>query len=508
MSNQVATYGTKVFTQNYGYDGVNRLTSVSESGPGTPWSRGYTYDNVGNGWMSSNSGLAADSFTPTAGSVYDSSNHMNGSNAAYVSGNQTQIGGYAFTYDAENRLTSSTINGGTSTYSYDGDGHRVMKQSGGVTTVYVYDLQGELAAEYTTAGTPPAPPCTTCYLMMDHLGSTRMMTDPSRTVMALHDYVPFGQEIPSGTDGRDSTWGGVDPKLKFTGQERDPETTLDFFQARYFSSAQGRFSIADKPFADQSPDDPQSWNMFAYVRNNPLKYTDPTGDDCVYTLEQTDVNLMIELERGNCSKKGGTFVNGTIDENSLRYLGNSLDFGYTDATGGVGAFSLGLATTVSYGDLFISEMSRRRDASNQMILLTAGTSAATGAAVGAAAATGVIAAVIDGVAYTYEQLVALGPEVIARLVAAGKLSLDTLRKIGSQAPVLVNRVYLYLFAQGNNTTITSGIFNNNNYLRIGEGFKAGVGPVFRIAIGSKYVPLPSWLPGVVRGTLHIDLWRR
>jgi YD repeat-containing protein len=160
MANQVATYGTKIFTQTYGYDGVNRVTSVSETGPATGWSRNYTYDAVGNGWMTANSGIAADPFTPTASSVYDSSNHMNGSNAVYVSGNQTQIGGYQFAYDAENRLTSSTINGGTSTYAYDGDGRRVMKQSGGVTTVYVYDLQGQLAAEYTTAGTAPAPACT------------------------------------------------------------------------------------------------------------------------------------------------------------------------------------------------------------------------------------------------------------------------------------------------------------------------------------------------------------
>jgi len=63
----------------------------------------------------------------------------------------------------------------------------------------------------------------------------------------------------------------------FTGKERDAETGLDYFGARYFSSAQGRFTSPDKPLADQSAGDPQSWNLYSYVRNNPLRFTDPTG---------------------------------------------------------------------------------------------------------------------------------------------------------------------------------------------------------------------------------------
>lgn len=54
-------------------------------------------------------------------------------------------------------------------------------------------------------------------------------------------------------------------------------TGLDYFGARYFSGALGRFTSPDEVFADQQPGDPQSWNLYAYVRNNPLRYTDPTG---------------------------------------------------------------------------------------------------------------------------------------------------------------------------------------------------------------------------------------
>jgi RHS repeat-associated protein len=71
---------------------------------------------------------------------------------------------------------------------------------------------------------------------------------------------------------------GVDTvRQKFTGQERDNESYLDFFQARYFSGIQGRFTSPDPGNAGADPSDPQSWNGYAYVSNNPLSYTDPSG---------------------------------------------------------------------------------------------------------------------------------------------------------------------------------------------------------------------------------------
>jgi RHS repeat-associated protein len=64
---------------------------------------------------------------------------------------------------------------------------------------------------------------------------------------------------------------------KFTGQERDQETNLDFFQARFMSSLQGRFLSADPFSAGADLSDPQSWNGYAYVRGNPLALVDPSG---------------------------------------------------------------------------------------------------------------------------------------------------------------------------------------------------------------------------------------
>ena len=66
---------------------------------------------------------------------------------------------------------------------------------------------------------------------------------------------------------------------QFTGKERDAETGLDYFGARYMSSAQGRFTSADPKQFPHDITDPQSWNKYSYTRNNPLRYTDPDGED-------------------------------------------------------------------------------------------------------------------------------------------------------------------------------------------------------------------------------------
>lgn len=112
--------------------------------------------------------------------------------------------------------------------------------------------------------------------MKTEITSSRVRESGSRCVFKL----PFGEELFAGTGGRTAAQGysandGV--RQQFTGHQRDTETGLDYFKARYYSSAQGRFTSADAPFADQRQTDPSSWNSYAYVRNNPCNRTDPNG---------------------------------------------------------------------------------------------------------------------------------------------------------------------------------------------------------------------------------------
>jgi len=78
---------------------------------------------------------------------------------------------------------------------------------------------------------------------------------------------------------------------EFTGKERDAETGLDWFGTRYLSSAQGRFTPPDKPCADQIPLDPQSWNLYSYTRNNPLKYIDRQGEAIETAWDPLNIGL-------------------------------------------------------------------------------------------------------------------------------------------------------------------------------------------------------------------------
>jgi RHS repeat-associated protein len=79
--------------------------------------------------------------------------------------------------------------------------------------------------------------------------------------------------------------------VKFTGKERDAESGLDYFGARYFSGAQGRFTSPDPLMIH--PDrlvEPQRLNLYVYARNNPLKYVDPNGlDDITYDQAGNEV---------------------------------------------------------------------------------------------------------------------------------------------------------------------------------------------------------------------------
>ena len=66
-------------------------------------------------------------------------------------------------------------------------------------------------------------------------------------------------------------------RQQFTSKERDVDTGLDFFEARYYANGQGRFTTVDPAMQSVSGTNPQSWNRYVYAFNNPLRYIDPLG---------------------------------------------------------------------------------------------------------------------------------------------------------------------------------------------------------------------------------------
>ena len=119
------------------------------------------------------------------------------------------------------------------------------------------------------------------YLTTDALGSVRVVTDDAARVVSRHDYLPFGEEIPATSGPRADLADYRAPdafRHRFTGKERDRESGLDYFGARYFSGAMGRFTGADPDNAGAELGNPQSWNGYSYTLNQPLKYVDRTGE--------------------------------------------------------------------------------------------------------------------------------------------------------------------------------------------------------------------------------------
>jgi RHS repeat-associated protein len=316
---QPSTAGTTI-----SYDGVNRLTGSSDTGG---WSRSFGYDQWSNMYVTTPSASAVPPLnvnTPVSSSQYNANNQRIDSGQGYDHvGNVNAMNNFSnLTYDAENHLLTANSPMPFS-YGYDGDGRRVTKSGAGNITTYVYDAAGQLAAEYNTS-TQPTPPCTTCYLSYDHLGSVRLVTNGSGVVVSRHDFLPFGDEILNAA-GRTQAFGfgGTDDiTQKFTGKERDAESGLDYFGARYYGSALGRFTSPDEPFADQHPEDPQSWNLYGYVRNNPLKNTDPDGRDCTNGVSSC-LNYIV----------GGLMAIGNIPSEALNapnHIANALISPFTD----------------------------------------------------------------------------------------------------------------------------------------------------------------------------------
>lgn len=265
--------------QTFTYDQLNRLATAAESD--NAFNITYSIDPWGNMKESgtSNFNQAVDATNRMSGWSYDAAGNLLRDNLGHV-----------YTYDAECRIKTVDTTGAT--YTYGPGGERVRKDtatagsteyiyfggaviaelnpSSGAWTDYIIASGKRIAKDTSSNGTGAQ------YFQGDHLGSTRIMTDSSGTVISSCTFAPYGEQVSCSPDNASNHY-------RFTGKERDTaESGLDYFGARHYSSSMGRFMTPDW---DEAPvtvpyahfENPQTLNLYSYVYNNPATGLDIAG---------------------------------------------------------------------------------------------------------------------------------------------------------------------------------------------------------------------------------------
>ncbi|HEY2390212.1 MAG TPA: RHS repeat-associated core domain-containing protein [Candidatus Angelobacter sp.] len=330
--------------QSFTYDSLNRLTSAQNAGTDCTakilqnkseyWGNNYVYDAWGNMLQKSITKCGAENLQVTA----DGHNWIHTSAPDYqydAAGNMTYdaTASLSYTFDQENRLTGAS----GYTYTYDGDGNRVKKSNITTGTLYWYmtpgivgesDLSGNLTDEYIFLGGERVARKSTngiFYYFSDHLKTASAVTDSLGNIKSESDFYPWGGELQFVNNDSNH--------YKFTGKERDSETGLDYFGARYYSNGLGRWVSADwspipvpVPYANLT--DPQSLNLYGYVRNAPSSQADLNGHffeqlknklfgaaHCWCTNDQA--NAKIDKMRNDLINWGARFDGKTPDYKNL-----------------------------------------------------------------------------------------------------------------------------------------------------------------------------------------------
>ncbi len=290
----------------YSYDNLNRLKSVTCM-QNQNYSESFTYDRDGN--------ITSNIRSNNKYAIYYYSNNSNRligledfySDKYYyfnydAKGNTTLKEEYVFgnsisfnSFNNKNLPLSLNVNGTSIQYKYDDRGKRVCKKKGDGSVInefYLRDYLGrELAVYDLNSGRIKFANIFAnglmgmikvnwhqnqqesayrfderYYYLKDHLGNIRQVIDERGEIISATDYYPFGEIL------RSFTLGGIEDRYKITEKERDTETNLDYFGARYYDSRIGRWLQVD-PMSSQRP----GLTPYNYCQNNPLVRIDPTG---------------------------------------------------------------------------------------------------------------------------------------------------------------------------------------------------------------------------------------
>jgi RHS repeat-associated protein len=264
--------------RGYGYDEFNRLTSLSG-----PPSFSYVYDRYGNRWQQN----APQGGLQTSYS-FNSATNQNTSLSYDAAGNVTYDGFHSYTYDAEGNILQ--VDGGsTAQYVYDALNRRVRVQTASSTYEYLFDYAGRRISSWLEPNNfgnegriywgnqqiaYRAWNGTTFFDHQDWQGTERMRTDYTGAIVSTYGSLPWGDGY---TPNENDPIGNAQDNLHYAQLDHDSESDTQHAQFRQYSSTQGRWMSPDPYDGSYDGGNPQSFNRYSYVLNNPIGKIDPTG---------------------------------------------------------------------------------------------------------------------------------------------------------------------------------------------------------------------------------------
>jgi RHS repeat-associated protein len=312
----------------FAYDVTSRLIQAEVNGI----RRDYGYDAFGNRIDCTQArGTAEQSDCQQGRTISPADNRIVGV-PHDVAGNVQSLNQHLYVYDAVNMVTRDTAGVLSREFIYTADDERIATHEtpSGSWRWTARDPSGKVLREFTStdggswqwakdyvyrddklvASRHPAGGFVETYhYHLDHLGTPRRITNALDATVGFHDYHAFGPEVPGGANEPSLT------PLKYTGHERDRwlgegDDTLDYMHARYYSPGLGRFLSVD-PGRDWDMSQPQSWNMYPYVRSNPVSATDPTGRYIESLIELVSIGIGAHSFVGNV--RNGHYGSAALD---------------------------------------------------------------------------------------------------------------------------------------------------------------------------------------------------